>query len=209
MYLSKQNIEELERKKKLNLINSISGIKSANLIGSINKNKETNLAIFSSVIHLGSTPPLLGFIMRPSTEVRRHTYENIQENQIYTINSVNSQFIKNAHYTSAKFEAGESEFSKCKLTEQYLNDFGAPFVKESSLKMGLSLKEIIPIKSNNTILIVGEVEHLILPDDIINDKGYLNLEANNTVGISGLNTYYDLQKIESFPYARVNEIPKF
>jgi len=209
MYLSNKQIKELDRKKRLNLINSITGIKPANLIGSINKNNDTNLAIFSSVIHLGSFPPLIGFIVRPSATVRRHTYENILDNKKYTINHINSPIIKKAHYTSAKFESSESEFEKCKLTEEYLEGFEAPFVKESSLKMGLILKEVIPIKSNDTILIIGEVEHLFLPEKVMNKEGYLDLEANNTVGISGLNTYYNLQKTESFPYARVEEIPDF
>lgn len=209
MYLSNKAIQELDRTKRLNLINSITGIKPANLIGSISNNNDPNLAIFSSIVHLGSFPPLIGFTVRPTTKVRRHTFENILENKEFTINSVGTSFIEKAHYTSAKFEANESEFEKCKLTEEYIEGFKAPFVKESTLKMGLKLKEVIPIKTNDTLLIVGEVEHLFLPDEIISEKGYLDLEANKTVGISGLNTYYDLKKIESFPYARREEIPNF
>lgn len=209
MYLSNKAIQELDRTKRLNLINSITGIKPANLIGSISNNNDPNLAIFSSIVHLGSFPPLIGFTVRPTTKVRRHTFENILENKEFTINSVGTSFIEKAHYTSAKFEANESEFEKCKLTEEYIEGFKAPFVKESTLKMGLKLKEVIPIKTNDTLLIVGEVEHLFLPDEIISQQGYLDLEANKTVGISGLNTYYDLKKIESFPYARREEIPNF
>ena len=64
-HFSKQNILDLEKVKRLNIINSITGIKPANLIGSIDDNNEnTNLAIFSSVVHLGSHPALLGFIPR-------------------------------------------------------------------------------------------------------------------------------------------------
>lgn len=209
MYLSKKEIQVLDRKKKLNLINSISGIKSANLIGSYSENLGTNLAIFSSVIHLGSFPPLLGFIIRPSDTVRRHTYENILENKKYTINHVNSSFVKQAHYTSAKIPANESEFERCNLSEQHIEGFEAPFVKESNLKMGLTLREIIPIKTNNTLLVIGEIEHIFISKEIINERGYLDLEANNTIGVSGLNTYYNLTKIQSFPYVRENEIPDF
>ena len=209
MYFTKQQLNALDEKKKLNLINSISGIKSANLIGTINQNQGSNLAIFSSVIHLGSPPPLLGFILRPAESIRRHTFENILQNKQYTINHINSDFIRQAHYTSAKLGANESEFERCKLTEEYLDGFEAPFVKESNLKMGLTVKEIIPIRSNDTTLIIGEVEHLIVQDSVINDLGYLDLEANQSVGISGLNTYYNLQKIESFSYARAHEIPNF
>jgi len=209
MQLTNKEISNLDRKRRLNLINSITGIKPANLIGTINNNKDTNLAIFSSIVHLGSHPPLIGFTVRPTTKVRRHSYENILENKQYTINSIENSFIEKAHYTSTKFEAHESEFEKCKLTEEYTAGFDAPFVKESAIKMGLTLQEVIPIKTNDTLLIVGLIEHLIVPDEIINDKFYVDLEANNTVGISGLNTYYNLKKIKSFPYARVNEVPDF
>jgi hypothetical protein len=38
---------------------------------------------------------------------------------------------------------------------------------------------------------------------------HIDLEKINTVGISGLNSYYSLKKIKSFPYARVHELPDF
>ncbi len=42
----------------------MTGIKPANLIGTISKNQVSSLAIFSSVVHLGSNPALLGFVLR-------------------------------------------------------------------------------------------------------------------------------------------------
>ena len=77
MNLTKTDLENASKVFRLNLINSITGIKPANLIGSISNSGQTNLAIFSSVIHLGSNPAYLGFIMRPIGDVPRHTYENI------------------------------------------------------------------------------------------------------------------------------------
>ncbi len=44
-HYTKENIIELEKVKRLNIINSITGIKPGNLIGSIDNNKITNLAI--------------------------------------------------------------------------------------------------------------------------------------------------------------------
>ncbi|MFD1550632.1 flavin oxidoreductase [Putridiphycobacter roseus] len=208
MHISKKEIEALDRVKRLKIINAVSGIKSANLIGTINKKAQTNLAIFSSVVHIGSDPALLGFMMRPTADVPRNTYNNIMENELYTINHVQSSFIKNAHYTSAKFEESISEFDRCNLSEEFITDFQAPFVKESTFKMGMKLKESIHIKSNNSILIIGEIEHLILPDDSMVDND-INLEVANSIGISGLNSYYSLKKVASYPYAREKEIPNF
>ena len=209
MHLTKKDIKELDKNKRLNIINSITGIKPANLIGTVSENKVSNLAIFSSIVHLGSNPALIGFIVRPTGEVPRNTYENILANGKYTINHVNQSFIKNAHYTSAKFDKEISEFDRCGLTDEYLYDFKAPFVKESRIKIGMKYCESIPIKRNGTILVIGEVEHLILPEETLNEKGYIDLESAQVAGISGLNSYYSLEKIMSFPYVRLDEIPDF
>lgn len=209
MYLSKDDIENTERVKRLNIINSISGIKPGNLIGTRSNAGQANLAIISSVVHLGSNPAYLGFIVRPGGEVRRHTQENINENGCFTINHICTQFIENAHYTSAKFDHDVSEFDSCGLTEETLNDFQAPFVKESGLKMGLRHVESVPIKSSGTTMIVGQIEHLLIPDNAINEQGYIDLGMANVIGISGLNSYYKVEKLADFPYARVSEVPEF
>lgn len=209
MHLNKKDLKKLGSVKRLNIVNSITGIKPANLIGTVSKDGTSNVAIFSSVVHLGSNPALIGLIVRPTGEVPRNTYENILENGQYTINHVGEDFIKNAHYTSAKFNSKTSEFKVCKLAEEYLADFKAPFVKESPIKIGMRHMESIPIERNGTILVIGEVEHVIIPDEALSSKGYIDLAEANVAGISGLNSYYKLEKIESFPYARVSEIPDF
>ncbi|MDG1719981.1 MAG: flavin reductase, partial [Bacteroidia bacterium] len=137
MYLGKADIQSMQKVERLNLINSLSGIKPANLIGTIDQEGKENLAIFSSVVHLGSNPALFGFILRPQGDVRRHTHENIMSTGVYTINFVTTDFIQNAHYTSAKFDVSINEFKKSKLTPSYIDGYDAPFVKESPIKMGL------------------------------------------------------------------------
>ncbi len=208
MKYSKDDILALDRIDKLKLINSVTGIKPANLIGTINSKGQTNLAIFTSVVHLGSDPALLGFIARPRTSEVGHTFKNIQEIKQYTINHIPEAFVENAHYTSAKFKANVSEFEACNLTEEYLEGYNAPFVKESNFKMAMCFKEAIDIKRNNTMLVIGEIEHIILPDTALVASD-INLEATNSIGISGLNTYYSLKKIANFPHARVSEVPSF
>lgn len=209
MYWNKDDILNTNKIKRLNLINSISGTKSANLIGTKSLTDQENLAIFSSVVHLGSNPALLGFVLRPDKDVRRHTYDNIIATQSYTINSIHTSFIDKAHYTSAKFSIDESEFEKCKLEAQYLNEFNAPFVKESKLKMAIKLQEIVDIKINSCKLIIGSIEHLYVDEHAIEENGQVNLQKLETVAIGGLNSYYGLNQIGQFPYARPNELPDF
>ncbi|MDN3619567.1 flavin reductase family protein [Polaribacter undariae] len=208
MIYNKQDIEGFDRVTKLKIMNSVTGIKPANLIGTINNKGQSNLAIFSSIVHLGSSPALLGFITRPQTAEVGHTIANIQENEVYTINHIHQDFIKNAHYTSGKFDVDTSEFKRCNLTEEYIEDFKAPFVKESNFKIGMRFVEAIDIKHNETKLIIGEIEKLIFPDDAMVD-GDIDLEATESIGISGLNSYYSLKKVAKHPYVRIDEVPDF
>ena len=207
MHYNKQDISDWDRVLRLKIINSVTGIKPANLIGTVGDNGITNLAIFSSVVHLGSRPALLGFVARPRTDAVGHTLDNIIETGHYTINHIHPEQTEQAQYTSAKFEASISEFDVCGFTEEYVDDFKAPFVQESQFKIGMQFVEAIDI-SNGTKLVIGEIEHLVLPDIDLN-KGDLDLEQSKTVGISGLNSYYELRKIEQHPFARVSEVPQF
>jgi len=198
----------LGRVDRLKLINSITGIKPANLIGTVGTDNTTNLAVFSSVVHLGSQPPLLGFVTRPRSADSGHTLRNIEDKKVYTINHIHPHFTKEAHYTSAKFDSTISEFDRCGFREEYIADFEAPFVEESVVKIGLRLKELIPIPVNGTTLVIGEIAHLVLPDAAL-ERGDVDLEQLGSTGISGLNSYYELKKIAQYPYVRVEEVPDF
>ena len=208
MKFTKEDIAQLERKYKLNLINSISGIKPANLIGTKSANGHNNAAIFSSVVHIGSKPPMLGMITRPETDPPKDTYQNILDTKYYTINHVSESFIKEAHYTSAKLPQGESEFERMNFEKEFIDGFHAPFVKESRVKIGMKYMESIALP-NGCLFVIGTVELLVIPDDATNELGQLDLSKYGCAGISGLNTYYSLEKKASFPYVRENEIPEF
>ena len=199
----------MDKTMRLHLINSITGVKPANLMGTQDDQGNQNLAIFSSVVHLGSNPPLIGFILRPHTDFRRDTHRNIMNTGFYTINHVPVDLVKNAHYTSAKFDSHVNEFERCGLASEYIGDFPAPFVAEAQIKMGLKLVNQIPIPDNNTTLVVGQIELLIVPEATKDLNGKINLEEVQTAGISGLNTYYAMQRIAEFPYVRVDEVPTF
>jgi len=204
---NKKEIKGLDKIYRLNLINSVSGYKSANLIGTKSESGE-NLAIFSSVVHLGANPALLGFIMRPAS-VPRNTLTNMKETKSFTINAVSEDMMEKAHYTSANFEIGTSEFSACKLTPEYLGNGEAPFVKESKLKIAMHLEQIIDIELNDTMLVIGSIETVYVDEVALTSNGQLDLNAISTVAISGLNRYHQVQEIANYPYARTTELPEF
>ena len=73
----------------------------------------------------------------------------------------------------------------------------------------MKFMESLPIKANNTVMVVGCVEHVLVNEDALSDEGYIDLEILKSSGISGLNSYYKLTKIDSYPYARISELPDF
>ena len=204
-HITAADIQAFEKIFRLNLVNGLPGFKPANLVGTAAPDGATNLAVFSSALHLGSAPPLLGIVTRPTT-VPRHTYANLKASGCYTLNHVPVALAAQAHYTSADFPDQVSEFEECGFTAVYRDGFPAPYVAESPLSIGLRLLEEHPI-SNGTVLLVGTVEHVYLRDELLRPDGTLDLVAADTAAISGLDGYHAVLPPVRFGYARVGQPP--
>ena len=206
-HFSTTTIATWERFYRANFINSLTGFKSVSLIGTVNKTGQTNLAIFSSVVHLGSDPALIGFINRP-INAAPHTLANIQSTETYTINHVHPSFLELAHQTSAKYPEEVSEFEELGLTPEWIETIQAPFVKESKVKYALTLEEIIPIKLNNTFLVIGKLQHVKLEDNILLPDGFLELDKASSLCSNGIDAYYSTQLIDRYEYAKPGVKPQ-
>lgn len=197
---NRNDIDNMEQRFRNHFINSLSGYKSANLIGTQDAEGNTNLSMVSSVFHLGANPPLMGMIIRPHS-VPRHTLENIKQTNQYTINQVASSFVTQAHQTSARYDKHVSEFDVTGLTPEYINGFLPPFVKQSQLKIGLTLVERQTML-NETELVIGEIEHVMLETDALDSDGFVNLTKLETVAVNGLDGYCQVQLKQRLPYAK-------
>ncbi len=202
--LDHKEIMQLPSRYRARLINNVSGFKSANLIGTVSSEGLENLAIFNSVVHIGASPPYLGFILRPTT-VERHTYENIKFTGYYSINQIHLDIHRQAHMTSGKFERGVSEFEACGLTPEYIDGFPAPLVAESRIRIGLSFSEEHILACNGTILVVGKVELIEMPSNAVAEDGHVDPTALETVAISGLESYFTAKELDRFAYFKPGE----
>ncbi|WP_093368716.1 flavin reductase family protein [Psychroflexus sediminis] len=203
-HFSKQDILNLPGLERMHLINSCGGLKSANLIGTISEAGVSNLAVFNSVIHLGSNPPMLSFMLRPTT-VERHSYTNFKKNSHFTVNHIHSDFVNKAHQTSAKYDEEVSEFKEVGFTEEFIADCKAPFVKESKIKMGCKYINEYYIEEHACRLIIGEIQHLVVEEGIMDQDGFLDLTRAGSAGIIGLDGYVKTELIERYAYARPNQ----
>jgi flavin reductase (DIM6/NTAB) family NADH-FMN oxidoreductase RutF len=206
MIITKENIKSLEQRYRATLINSLAGFKQAVLVGTVSIEGNTNLAIFNSLLHIGANPALYGLLLRPDT-VKRDTLTNILETQAYTLNYVATADYKKAHQTSAKYEATVSEFAAVGFTEQFAENFKAPFVQEAVVKIGMHLEERIDIKLNGTILVIGSIQHIELSETLVQPDGFVALEKAEVLACSGLDAYYSTQLLGRLPYARPDKWP--
>ena len=202
---SLEDINNMHHLYRINLINSCSGYKSANLIGTKDKQGVSNVAVFSSVTHLGSNPGLLGFFLRPTTVIR-NTYDNIKKTGQYTLNHIHQDILEDAHHTSAKYDASISEFDVTSLEEEYKDDFVAPFVKGCPIQMAMEYVEEYPIKANDTILLIGKITQLYVPDNLLQKDGFIDLSKGKVATINGLDGYAVPQLKTRLDYQRPKAI---
>ncbi len=196
-----EHILTLDKEYRRNLINCLSGFKSVCLCGTADKKGNTNLSLISSVIHVGANPPLMGMLMRPHT-VRRDTIENINEVGFFTLNHLHKEILDRAHQASARYPKEVSEFEAVGLHTQKSQRHNAPYVEEAYLKIGLAVEEKIVLKSNKTLLIVGKIVELLIPEHIILADGFIDLEVIGTLTVSGLDSYHETKSIRRLPYAK-------
>lgn len=191
------------------LINSLPGYKSAMLVGTCDAEGQSNLAIVSSHFHLGSSPPLLAMILRPSTgRSERHTLHNLLETQCWTLNGFSLDQAGQAHQTSAPFPKNQSEFDACGFEAEWLAAFKAPFIKRSPLQIGCLLREHHPLSINGTHMIIGEVHYLRYPETAQRDDGSLCLNTIGLVAAAGLDTYAESGAEARFASADITSPPR-
>ena len=198
-----EDLMSLDKNKRVHLINSLGGFKSVALVGTSDNDGNNNLAIFSSIFHIGANPPLIGLIFRPSPP-ERDTYNNIIKTGYFTLNHVNESIFKQAHQTSARYDQGDSEFEKTGLTPDYKDHFFAPYVAESKIQLGIEFKEKVPISVNNTTLIIGEIIQIYIPEDCLNEDGFVDIEKANSITCSGLDSYHKTIQLDRLSYAKPN-----
>lgn len=207
MKIGAKEIEAMEKRHRAAFVNCLSGFKSANLVGTTDANGQTNLAIMSSAVHLGSHPPLLALVIRPGGD-ERHTLKNILETGFYSLNHVHSDIIEAAHQTAARYPIQTSEFDETGLTPYWEENFAAPMVLEARVKLGMRLREHTRLSINDTHLVIGEVVLAEAPTESLRPDGSLDLAAAGSVALTGLDTYHQSVDYKRMAYAKPDLPPR-
>lgn len=206
MKYSLSDIENMDQRYRAQFVNSLSGFKSANLVGTVSATGEQNVCVVNSVFHLGASPAMLGMIIRPHS-VRRDTLENIIETGFYTLNHIHINIVGAAHQTSARYDKDVSEFSETGLTPYFSDSFTAPYVKECKVKIGMELAQINPVEANDTQIVIGRVVEVLVDEQAVLEDGFIDLESLDTVAIASLDGYYVPKLINRYKYAKPGNKP--
>lgn len=205
-HISLTDILSAEKQYRTNLINCLSGVRTAQLLGTQNAAGQTNLAIFNSAMHIGAHPPLLGLIFRP-LDSQQHSLQNILATQQYTLNTVPVDRLASAHQCSARYPQEVSEFDTNGFTPWYSEQHAAPYVEEAALRVGLKLVEKIDIALNGTMLLIGEVQEIWISETALDRDGNIRFDLLEAAGVGGLDTYYRFEAAARFGYAKPGATP--
>ncbi|MFN4081337.1 MAG: flavin reductase family protein [Saprospiraceae bacterium] len=200
-HFTPEAIADMPRFERANFVNSLSGFKSAHLIGTADPSGRLNLGFFHNVVHLGADPALIGYVNRPR-EAAPHTLGNIEQTGCYTMNAVPAPMTLAAHQCSAKYPAEISEFDAVGLQPLMREGILAPFVADSPVQYALQLVEIAPIRHNGTFLVIGRLVGAWVREDLIEPDGFIAFERAELVASIGLDGYYRPMPIARLPYAR-------
>ncbi len=200
-HISLDTIKSWERFYRANFINCLTGFKSVSLIATVNSSGQPNLAVFSSIVHLGSDPALVGYINRPRAAAP-DTLANIEATGYYSINHIQEGFVQKAHQTSARYEPHVNEFKATGLTAEFKPGIIAPFVAESNVKYAMKLLEVVPITHNNTFLVIGSITDIFIDETVLKPDGFLAIEEAGSIASLGGDGYYSTQCIARFEYAK-------
>ena len=178
----------------------LEGMRSPVAVGTRGADGVANLAVFNSMTHIGSRPPYLALVFRPLT-VERHTYDNLKTSGVYTINHLPARHLDALHRTSAKYERGVSEFEACGLSEE-MSDAGAPYVAEGTVGMQLRFEEEYFVRANDSVVVIGRVEELRLPEEARFKEGRVLWDELEGLVVSGLYNYYRVGHARTKAYAQ-------
>ena len=180
--------------------NSLGGLKTAGLLSTFNSNGKANSAVFSQIIHIGSSPPTWGFLFRPPTK-RHQTYDNILRSPYFSFCHATS-FIsaKDLHQTSANYNENISELDSLNVKWKNHGKYHVPLLLEGDFQLIFKHTQN-HIMSNQTVLLEAQIIQVfssLYPDN----DGFIDLTKKTLFSSQGTNAYSKADKVEKFPYAR-------
>ncbi|MCU0493048.1 MAG: flavin reductase family protein [Chloroflexaceae bacterium] len=153
-----------------------------------------NLAPFSFFNALGSNPPALMISVNYTgarAQGRKDTLHNILETGEFVVNIVTEATAAAMNDTATDYPAEVDEFAAAGLTPVPSHTVRPPRVAESPVHFECVLHTSLPLGEGqgSTTLVVGVIKHMHLRDDLLDDKGRVDIHRLQPVGRLAGNSY--------------------
>lgn len=151
-----------------------------------------NLAPFSFYNAFSSNPPIVGFSCIPRLDGRnKDTLQNVIDTGCFTLSCVSRSLAQAMSRSAALMEPEQDEFPYAGVTPVEAVSIPAPYVQEALLVFECRLNQVVSFGSEpgSGNLVLGEITHIHIADDIYLENGRVDFEKLDPVGRLAGNWY--------------------
>ena len=158
-------------------------------VSSVDAHGVPNLAPFSYFMAITHDPPTIAFSASPrGVEVagvrgKKDTLSNVEVTREFVVNVVDDALAEAMNVTSGDYPPGVDEFAQAGLTPLPSVQVKAPRVAAAPINMECRLVQILPVGNLPHHLVIGEIVHLHLRDDVYDAaSGRIDMRRLRPVG---------------------------
>jgi len=159
-------------------------------VSSVDADGVRNLAPFSYFMAITHDPPTVAFSSGPrgadiggGVRGKKDTLHNVEVTREFVVNVVDDALAEAMNVTSGDYAADVDEFTKAGLEAASSVKVRAPRVAAAPVSMECRLAQIIPVGNLPHHLIVGEIVHVHVRDDVFDPAtGRLDMHRLKPVG---------------------------
>ena len=159
-------------------------------VSSVDAEGVRNLAPFSYFMAITHDPPTIAFSSGPrGAEIgggvrgKKDTLHNVEVTREFVVNVVDDALAEAMNVTSGDYAADVDEFAKAGLVAAPSVKVKAPRVAAAPVSMECRLAQVIPVGNLPHHLIVGEIVHMHVRDDVFDPaSGRLDMHRLRPVG---------------------------
>lgn len=154
-----------------------------------------NTAPFSFFNVMGSEPPIVAIGLEGDSRAADHlkdTTRNILATREFVINLVDKPLVEAMNVCGVAFPTGQAEHEHAGLVIVPSMQIAPPRIAQSPVQFECRLHTSLEIGPHRHV-IIGEIVHLHVRDNIVTDTGHIDIDALNPIGrIHGSDWYVDM-----------------
>lgn len=155
-----------------------------------------NTAPFSFFNVMGSEPPIVALGLEgdaKAADYLKDTTRNILATREFVVNLVDKPLADAMNVCGVAFPSGQPEHEHAGLGTVPSVQIAPPRIAQSPVQFECRLHTTLEIGPHRHV-VIGEIVHMHCRDDILTDKGHIDIDALNPIGrIHGTDWYVDMK----------------